>query len=133
MARRYRKDPIAAWEKQPKRVLHSSNSSVGRRLLEAKASHEALEITYAGGSEPHQARMIRPKQVFERGGADYVEAYCVTKKEHRIFRLDKITIRAAGTRGQNATSPGSAPKDWVEDLAPIAIFIVIVILVIFFL
>ena len=63
------------------------------RLLRAIEKSESLPIIYDGGTPPGLVRDITPREVVklkERGL--YVEAYCHTRKEDRIFKLEIISL-----------------------------------------
>ena len=62
-------------------------------LLRAIEKSESLLIIYDGGTTPGLVRDITPREVVklkERGL--YVEAYCHTRKEDRIFKLEIISL-----------------------------------------
>ena len=63
------------------------------RLLRAIEKSESLPIIYDGGTTPGLVRDITPRDVVKREERGlYVVAYCHTRKENRVFKLENISL-----------------------------------------
>jgi predicted DNA-binding transcriptional regulator YafY len=69
-----------------------------RRLLETVERGESLTIVYYAGDLPGTSRTVHPRRIFTVSGYDgtYLSAYCETRCEERVFRLDRVEIPGIG-------------------------------------
>lgn len=91
------KDILAAWRTSPKEPVSRACvcSEKGRILQESIEQRGDLFIRYNGGSSPGSKRTVRPERLFSKWGEDYLDAYCLTRKESRCFKLDRLEIVSA--------------------------------------
>lgn len=82
------------WRRADRVTLHTSRDPLTKLLIEACSSGDGVRIIYYGGSTPGASRVIYPLRLFKVKGYDsiYVEAYCQSRGENRVFRLDKIQL-----------------------------------------
>ena len=74
---------------------------------------ELLHIIYDGGTTPGKSRWILPYELFRVDGYEstiYVEAYCDTRKETRVFRLDRLRFVDEETTAKSKQRSKSKPK-----------------------
>ena len=84
-----------------------ANNKYAKDVLDAIRSKNRVEIVYSGGSKPMETRVIKPIEIFERAGNQYLSAYCCQKHDDRIFRFDKIiSLRMCRDKGTLTQSPG---------------------------
>jgi predicted DNA-binding transcriptional regulator YafY len=60
-------------------------------LQETIGTGEIIKIRYHGGSHPGTVREILPMKIDDK----YLKTYCMTTKELRTFKIDKIEIASA--------------------------------------
>lgn len=102
--------PLDDWKKAKRTKIPPDHSPDVRRLYEAAETGELIKVHYMGGSTPGGSRMICPKEVFQVDDYDsriYVAAYCATRDEDRIFRLDKLQLEPSAFQyfDQTASQP----------------------------
>jgi proteasome accessory factor C len=73
----------------------------------AIAAHEVLHVEYFSHARNQSTvRDIEPLRRFATDGAWYLDAYCRSSGDHRVFRVDRITsVTATGDRFQPADAP----------------------------
>ncbi len=102
-----KKRPLGDWKNAPKRYLRDSDDPQVRRLIDAAAAGELLDIVYLGGSQPGTSRQILPRAVyFAIDFGYYVEAYDYRRQGNRTFRVDRIQ----GLAGQPASRRTVRPR-----------------------
>lgn len=69
----------APWEEQKFELLKT-----------AILSHRVVEILYAGANGSVKRRKIQPLKLLCKSGNWYVKAYCMEKRDFRIFKLNRI-------------------------------------------
>lgn len=89
---------LEKWDKLPKRLVGSSSNPIISKLNDALDRRERVRITYLKGSDPGQPREITPKEIYERDGFCYVDAYCHERRAERCFRVDRIRMAGLGSR-----------------------------------
>lgn len=59
-------------------------------LKDAILAHKCVSISYVGSEQKTSERKIQPAKLLYRGRGWYVQAYCLEKKELRLFKLNRI-------------------------------------------
>lgn len=85
---------IRRWKDFPREYLQQSFDPKAAVLLKAAGCASRLLVSYAGGERPHEQRWVRPRRVFRTANTPelYLEAYCETRREERVYKLSKLTI-----------------------------------------
>ena len=83
----------AAWISGTETVTASKNL-VAQQLISLQSNGGAVEISYQRPMQQISRRVIKPLRIFRKSGMHvmYVEAYCETRSEIRIFELSWMTI-----------------------------------------
>ena len=80
---------------------------------------DSVTIEYCNASGESSTRLIDVRDVWSRGGASYVRAWCHLRDEERTFRCDRMTVldrtTTGATRGISRTAP---PVGTVRPPAP---------------
>jgi proteasome accessory factor C len=85
-------------------------------ITRAIVEHREVELEYfSGGRGQTERRTVRPHELFSHRGVWYLSAFCCTRQDERLFRLDRIkqlslTDRryAPGTTEPRASVPSPA-------------------------
>ncbi|NNF55438.1 MAG: WYL domain-containing protein [Acidimicrobiales bacterium] len=78
------------------------------QLRAAAATGSELKITYfAHGKNETSERIIVPRRVRSGAGAWYVDAYCRSAQDERVFRLDRILSMEPVESGQDPPPPAT--------------------------
>jgi predicted DNA-binding transcriptional regulator YafY len=94
----FRKDPytdrdkqVLKWLTKPDDPLRPEDYRIKHvdQLRIAIKDGKSVEIKYGGSTGP-TSRKVYPERLFRRGQHIYVEAFCLTRRQDRIFRLDRI-------------------------------------------
>jgi predicted DNA-binding transcriptional regulator YafY len=84
---------LSTWRKESEIDL-SKSELAGRAFGEiigyALHNNKHLEIKYNGGSTPQSKRIIRPIRAYHKANEIYLDAFCLSRKAKRVFRIDKI-------------------------------------------
>lgn len=85
---------IDSWKEQPRFPVTQSSDACTADLIAASTKANPIPFYYFGGSSPRQLRLASVESVFRHGSSDhtYVSAYCHLRREHRVFRVDKISL-----------------------------------------
>ncbi len=77
-------------------------------LSQAIVEHREVELDYfAAGTGQTEHRAVQPHELFSHRGHWYLSAYCKSRKDERLFRLDRIAQLSLTERSFPA---GGAPK-----------------------
>lgn len=75
----------------------------------SQAIVENREVTFdyfSAGRGQTESRRVQPREVFSHRGQWYLQAYCLTRAEERLFRLDRINaLKSTPTRFQPPDNP----------------------------
>jgi predicted DNA-binding transcriptional regulator YafY len=82
------------WSKNIRYPVTESNDPVIQQLLTSSNDQQPLAFYYFGGSNPRQLRLATVESVFTITDAPhrYISAYCHLRREHRTFRVDRISL-----------------------------------------
>lgn len=82
------------------------------------AAREALrvEVRYLNMSGQESRRLLEPAMLLMKGGIWYVQAYCLLRKEFRIFRLSRmLELRETGEPFIPKAAPAIDTYEWSDD------------------
>jgi hypothetical protein len=87
-------DELDDWRRSSRRSASDSDHTLCRELKSAIREARWLEFIYIGGTTPGNKRRVKPLELFKVDGYTevYLRAYCSTRQEERIFRLDRIRL-----------------------------------------
>jgi very-short-patch-repair endonuclease len=99
-------DELDDWRKASRRLASDSDDTLCRELKSAIREDRWLEFVYMGGTTPGNKRRVKPLELFKVDGYTevYLRAYCSTRKEERIFRLDRIRL-STDSSGKHHVGP----------------------------
>ncbi|MFX1487300.1 MAG: WYL domain-containing protein, partial [Promethearchaeota archaeon] len=107
-------DELDDWRRASRRSASDSDHTLCRELKVAIQEAQWLEIVYMGGTTPGEKRLVRPLELFKVDGYTdvYLRAYCSTRQEERVFRLDRIRLSttSSGRRSAGDTQTNDLPK-----------------------
>lgn len=101
-------EEIPVYDVSPK-VIQTYN-----HLKKAIETHTAVELAYAGFSEPVTVRVVSPYKLFTKNSKNYMVGFCDLRKALRVFRLDRISDLAY-TSNPYVLAPDYDEKDYGED------------------
>lgn len=101
---------VEKWQERERIAIRTGRNASERRLLEAIAAGESIEIIYQHGDQQPERRRIRPRQLFRVAGSNHVycDAWCEARKDHRCFRLDRMSLPGIGRAAASAQRPTSS-------------------------
>lgn len=82
------------WKELPRFPVSKSSDRSTASLISASQQANPIPFYYFGGSSPRQLRLVSVESVFRHQNSPhtYINAYCHLRREHRVFRVDKISL-----------------------------------------
>ena len=85
---------LDSWKNKNRTPVTHSKDLRTSQLIEAVGQSQLIAFYYFGGTSPRQLRLASIESVFRLPDSSqtYVSAYCHLRKEHRTFRVDRLSL-----------------------------------------
>ena len=93
--------------------VESLAPSIFETIIEAVLRDHLIEITYRSAESQESRRSLEPQRLINYQGRWYLLAYCLLRKDHRLFHMARIETAATGKKRSDPPHP--APDSFLDD------------------
>ncbi len=87
--------------------------SIFETIIDAVLRDRLLEIEYRSAQGKSSSRTLEPQRLINYQGRWYLLAYCLLRKDHRLFHMARMERAESGKKRSSPTHP--APEYFIND------------------